>query len=97
MRMVPVQTALQMHAAVMEAVVGADLFVGCAAVADYRPEAVANQKLKKEQAEFAVQWVKNPDIISDVAALPNRPFVLGFAAETENGEAHARANSSVKI
>ncbi|WP_261816224.1 bifunctional phosphopantothenoylcysteine decarboxylase/phosphopantothenate--cysteine ligase CoaBC [Vibrio gallicus] len=69
-----------------------DIFIGCAAVADYRPHAIAPQKMKKtvDSDEITIRLVKNPDIIATVAALSeNRPFTVGFAAETQNVEQYA--------
>ncbi|MCK3655217.1 bifunctional phosphopantothenoylcysteine decarboxylase/phosphopantothenate synthase [Pasteurellaceae bacterium Macca] len=71
-----------------------DLFIGCAAVADYRVAEVAEQKIKKtdENNELTLRLIKNPDIIATVANLSeNRPFVVGFAAETEKVEAYAKS------
>ena len=79
-----------MHEAVMECVANADIFIGVAAVADYRPAFPAKQKIKKVEEELTLRFVKNPDIISEVSNMKNRPFVVGFAAETnsiiENGK-----------
>ena len=69
------------------------IFIGCAAVADYRVEQVAEQKIKKtgDNDEFTLKLVKNPDIIATVAHLTqNRPFVVGFAAETQNVADYAK-------
>lgn len=69
------------------------IFIGCAAVADYRVEQVAKQKIKKsaENDEMTLKLVKNPDIIADVAQLaPHRPFTVGFAAETQHVAEYAR-------
>lgn len=80
-----VTTALQMHAAVLDAVNSAptDLFIGVAAVADWRPKHAADQKIKKGGASLAdIEWVENPDILSAVAHLPAAPFCVGFAAES---------------
>jgi phosphopantothenoylcysteine decarboxylase/phosphopantothenate--cysteine ligase len=75
--------------ATMDNMDSADVFIGVAAVADYRPESEQQQKIKKSDQEMTLALVKNPDIISEVAALENRPLVVGFAAETndivENG------------
>jgi phosphopantothenoylcysteine decarboxylase / phosphopantothenate---cysteine ligase len=90
---VPVVTAQQMHDAVMARVAACDLFVGVAAVADYRPAVASDQKLKKEPGrsrERVLSLVENPDIIAAVAAHPARPFVVGFAAETHDALNHAR-------
>ena len=77
-------SAQEMHTAVMKHVENADIFIGVAAVADYRPAEVSEEKIKKNTSELDLKMVKNPDIISEVASLQDRPFVVGFAAETEN-------------
>lgn len=68
------------------------IFIGCAAVADYRVAHIADQKIKKSaDAETTLTLIKNPDIIADVAQLPqHRPFCVGFAAETQQVEAYAK-------
>jgi len=81
---IDVVSAEEMRAAVLATVKGADVFIGVAAVADYRPENAAPVKLKKDAERMQVTLVRNPDIISEVAALPSPPLVVGFAAETEN-------------
>lgn len=89
---IDVQSALDMHAVVMAHAQQHDIFIGCAAVADYRPELVAEHKIKKtEQSEtLTVTLVKNPDIIASVAGLSERrPFTIGFAAETQDVETYA--------
>ncbi|MDP8033096.1 bifunctional phosphopantothenoylcysteine decarboxylase/phosphopantothenate--cysteine ligase CoaBC [Pasteurella atlantica] len=71
-----------------------DIFIGCAAVADYRVAEVATQKIKKtdKNNEITLKLIKNPDIISNVANLKeNRPFVVGFAAETQDVEHYAKS------
>lgn len=90
---VDVRSAQQMHAAVLARAAGADVFISTAAVGDFRPEAVACQKLKKADRDsgLTLNLVQNPDILAEVAALPRRPFVVGFAAETHDVEAYARA------
>lgn len=88
---VRVTTAREMHAAVLEHIGDATIFVGAAAVADFRPAVVAAGKVKKDGAELALELARNPDIIADVAA--HRPpgcFVLGFAAETDGIEKAGR-------
>lgn len=87
--LVRVESALEMEAAVMGRIGGCDLFVAAAAVADYRPQVPAREKIKKHQAELSLRLVKNPDILAGVAALPEGPFTVGFAAETEQLEEHA--------
>lgn len=85
-----VVSARDMHAAVLARAGRCDLFIACAAVADYRPARMAAQKVKKEGASLQLALVRNPDIVAEVAALPLRPFTVGFAAETGNLLAHAR-------
>jgi phosphopantothenoylcysteine decarboxylase/phosphopantothenate--cysteine ligase len=80
---VDVETAAAMHAAVMARVRDCAIFVGCAAVADYRPAAPAAGKIKKNEERLTVEMVRNPDILAEVAALEGAPFTVGFAAETE--------------
>lgn len=90
-------SALDMLAASQQAVAeGCDLFIATAAVADYRPANVAEQKIKKVGDAISIELVKNPDIVATIAQLPNRPFVLGFAAETERVEDYARGKLSAK-
>ena len=79
-----VDSALDMHTAVFNALGGADIFIAAAAVADYRPIEVAPQKIKKHAASMHIELVKNPDILAEVAALDRRPLCVGFAAESEN-------------
>lgn len=87
---VNVTSALEMLTAVEQAVGDADVFIATAAVADYRPQSVAGQKIKKSADVLTLELVKNPDIVASVAARSPRPFVLGFAAETERVLEHAR-------
>ncbi len=89
-RVVPVETAAEMRAAVRAEVPGAAIFIAAAAVADYRPANPAPQKMKKHAGEMELKLVRNPDILAEVAAGSPRPFVVGFAAETEQVEANAR-------
>ncbi|OOG25713.1 bifunctional 4'-phosphopantothenoylcysteine decarboxylase/phosphopantothenoylcysteine synthetase [Thioalkalivibrio denitrificans] len=88
---VHVETAQQMHEAVMSRVAQAQVFVATAAVADYRPASIADQKIKKDAARRSLELERNPDILAAVAALPQRPLVVGFAAETQDLERNARA------
>ncbi|MEN8214502.1 MAG: bifunctional phosphopantothenoylcysteine decarboxylase/phosphopantothenate--cysteine ligase CoaBC [Pseudomonadota bacterium] len=87
---IDVESAQQMHAAVMEQASHCDLFVATAAVADYRPRRAAAEKIKKGDERVTLELVRNPDILADVAALENGPYTLGFAAETERLEEHAQ-------
>ncbi len=86
-----VETAGQMHAAVMQRAAECDIFIGVAAVADYRPRAAAEQKIKKQAETLQLELVRNPDILADVAALSHPPFTVGFAAETDQVEDFAEA------
>lgn len=79
-----VQSANDMLEACLAHVQQADIFIGVAAVADYRPEQVSQEKIKKNAGAMELKLVKNPDIISAIASLPERPFTVGFAAETSN-------------
>ena len=97
--LVPVESARDMHAAAMAAATDADLFIAVAAVADYRPAAVAEQKIKKTDGSdegLHLDLVQNPDIVASVAALANGPVVVGFAAETHDALAHARGKLARK-
>ncbi len=87
---IDVETAEQMHNSVMQQAAQADIFIAAAAVADYRAEAVANQKVKKSEAPTTLQLKPNPDILQAVAKLTNGPFTVGFAAETESVREHAQ-------
>jgi phosphopantothenoylcysteine decarboxylase/phosphopantothenate--cysteine ligase len=68
---------------------GCDIFIATAAVADYRPESLAEQKMKKSSDTLSIALVRNPDTLATIAARPDSPFTVGFAAETENLEAYA--------
>ena len=87
---VDVETAAEMHAAVMKRAKQAQVFIATAAVADYSPKRTATQKIKKKSASLEVKLARTPDILAEVAALKSAPFTVGFAAETEKLEAHAR-------
>ena len=88
----PVTSAEEMCERALALADGADLFIGAAAVADYRPESKSTQKIKKQNGEAPViTLVENPDIIATVSQLANRPsLVAGFAAETQSVIEHAR-------
>ncbi len=88
---IDVESAHQMHQAVLEVVDHCDLFIATAAVADYRPVAAAEQKIKKSDAALTLALEPTKDILAEVAARPEGPFTVGFAAETEDVEAYARA------
>lgn len=80
---ISVTTAIEMHEAVMNSIHNCDIFIGNAAVADYRCENISEKKLEKNES-LTLSLVKNPDILSDVSLLPKKPFVVGFAAQTDN-------------
>lgn len=87
---IDVETAAQMHAAVMQQAPAHDLFIATAAVADYRATEPAERKLKKSAETLSIELVRNPDILASVAALSERrPFCVGFAAETHDVIAYA--------
>jgi len=86
---IDVDSALQMHAAVMEHAESQQLFIAVAAVADYRLAQISADKIKKSADELSLQLVRNPDILADVSALQRRPFCVGFAAETGSLEQYA--------
>lgn len=85
-----VESAEQMLGCVLNNVKDCDIFIACAAVADYRPAMVETQKIKKNNQEMALTFIKNPDILGQVAALSEAPFTVGFAAETEHLAVHAQ-------
>jgi len=88
--LIKVDSAVDMHQAAMENASKAQIFVGCAAVADYRVAEVAEQKIKKSADAMQISLVKTPDIIADVAKLADKPFTVGFAAETQDVEQYAK-------
>jgi len=93
---IDVLTAADMQQAVLEQVDETDIFIAVAAVADYRPQAVAEQKLKKSAEHLVLELERNPDILATVAAHANAPFTVGFAAETESVELSARHKLQAK-
>ncbi len=89
-RLFAVQSAEQMLAQCLQLLPDCDIFIACAAVADYRPAKLESQKIKKEQQEMILQLVRTPDIVSSIAASEHRPYTVGFAAETNNLLDYAR-------
>ncbi|MDP8079002.1 bifunctional phosphopantothenoylcysteine decarboxylase/phosphopantothenate--cysteine ligase CoaBC [Phocoenobacter skyensis] len=90
---IDVVSAIEMEKVAIDLAPQSDIFIGCAAVADYRVAEVATQKIKKtnNQDELTLKLVKNPDIVANVAHLRrNRPFVVGFAAETQDLASYAK-------
>jgi len=88
---IKINSAQEMHQHALALAPHADIFVACAAVADYRAAQIAEQKIKKsvDDDDMQIQLVKNPDIVADVAALDKKPFTVGFAAETQEIEKYA--------
>jgi phosphopantothenoylcysteine decarboxylase/phosphopantothenate--cysteine ligase len=78
-----------MFEAVKQHVAASNIFIGVAAVADYRVAQASAQKIKKDGGNLSLELVPNPDILAYVAALPNPPFCVGFAAESENLKVYA--------
>lgn len=89
-RRIDVRSARQMHAAMLEQAAGADIVIAAAAVADYRPQQAADSKLTKTGAGLRLELVENPDILAELGRLAERPFLVGFAAETGELEDRAR-------
>lgn len=88
---IAVRSAEQMLAAVTDRVAQSDLFIATAAVADFRPREASLEKIKKRgDGGLTLELVQNPDILAEVAARQDRPFVVGFAAETHDVERYAR-------
>jgi len=95
-RLISVTSAGEMQDAVMRHAAEADIFIACAAVADYRVDQVVAQKMKKSEQSMSLQLQPTNDILAGVSALKDRPFCVGFAAETEDLEKHARAKLKKK-
>ena len=88
-QLVAVESAQQMYDAVMQRAANSDIFIACAAVADYRVDQAADHKIKKSADLMSLQLVRNADILAAVSALERRPFCVGFAAETRQLEKYA--------
>jgi phosphopantothenoylcysteine decarboxylase/phosphopantothenate--cysteine ligase len=86
---VSVESALQMREAVLAAFPTVDIVIKAAAVADYRPEVVAEQKIKKHSTSMTVELTKNPDILAELGKIKTGQFLVGFAAETQELVANA--------
>ena len=84
-----VETAEDLYRESLAAARGADIFIGCAAVSDYRPPVAANEKIKRSGEAFKLDLVRSPDTLASVAAMRDAPFTVGFAAETEKLREHA--------
>lgn len=88
--LIPIISAKEMHQQALKSAKECTTFIACAAVADYRVAKIAEQKIKKTNDAMQLELVKNHDIVADVASLTNKPFIVGFAAETQNVEHYAR-------
>ncbi|MCP4406753.1 MAG: bifunctional phosphopantothenoylcysteine decarboxylase/phosphopantothenate--cysteine ligase CoaBC [Gammaproteobacteria bacterium] len=95
-RRIEVESAQQMHDVVMDELAKIQIFIACAAVADYRPVISERQKIKKKKDQLILALVRTPDILATVAGLESPPFTLGFAAETRNLEEYARGKLKQK-
>ena len=97
---IDVISALEMHAAVMKNIAEKAVFIGVAAVADYRPQVLAAHKIKKDgqttSATAPIELVLNPDILAEVAVLPAAPLCIGFAAESRNLAEYAEKKRRAK-
>ena len=93
---VMVESAAEMHAAVMKLSSDCHIFVAAAAVADYTPPSPEKQKIKKAEGGYDLHLERAPDIVAAVAAMPSHPFIVGFAAETEDLEKNARSKLEAK-
>ncbi len=96
-KLISIESAEQLLAESLHYAPQSDAFIGCAAVADYRAANVATQKMKKQGDELTLSLVKNPDVVATVANLTkNRPYTVGFAAETQNVASYAKGKLSNK-
>ena len=93
---IAVTSAMEMFEAVKLHVTDADMFIGVAAVADYRPARPSPQKIKKNEGLLTLELLPNPDILAHIAGLPKPPFCIGFAAESENLQEYAIAKRQAK-
>ena len=91
-----VQSAVDMLEKCQELLADCDIFIACAAVADYRPASAEQQKIKKGPEHLSIELIRNPDIVASVAASEPRPFTVGFAAETNNVLAYAKGKMERK-
>ena len=89
-KLVQVNSAEEMHQQAVNEAPKHSVFIACAAVADYRIDKVSDQKIKKSSDTLQLNLIKNHDIVADIARLAEKPFIVGFAAETENLEQYAR-------
>ncbi|PLW83766.1 bifunctional phosphopantothenoylcysteine decarboxylase/phosphopantothenate--cysteine ligase CoaBC [Kineobactrum sediminis] len=93
---IDVQSADDMLAQCLALVADCDIFIACAAVADYRPGTISTEKIKKGPEKISLELVRNPDIVAAVAASEHSPFTIGFAAETNDLLAYASSKMERK-
>ncbi|MDD5174869.1 MAG: bifunctional phosphopantothenoylcysteine decarboxylase/phosphopantothenate--cysteine ligase CoaBC [Sterolibacterium sp.] len=93
---IDVRSAEEMRTAVLKSVAEFDIFIAVAAVADYRPAQVATHKIKKNGNSMTIELLQNPDILAEIAALPQAPFCVGFAAESRDLAAYAEGKRQAK-
>ena len=91
-----VQSAVDMLEKCQELLADCDIFIACAAVADYRPAKTEQQKIKKGPEHLSIELTRNPDIVASVSASDPRPFTVGFAAETNDVVAYAKGKMERK-
>lgn len=93
---IKVMSAMEMYTACHELYPEMDIVIGAAAVADYRPKVVADQKIKKDDADFTIVLEKNPDILASLGAIKTKQFLVGFALETQNELEYAKSKLKKK-
>jgi len=93
---VDVETAAEMHEAAVACAASADIYIGAAAISDYRPQQAQQQKIKKKSTTLSLEMVRSKDVLAEIATLKSAPFTVGFAAETEKLEEHARGKLLAK-
>jgi phosphopantothenoylcysteine decarboxylase/phosphopantothenate--cysteine ligase len=96
MDVIEIESAEQLFAAAHENIGDVDIFIAAAAVADYQPEQRQENKIKKTESHMSIELVKAPDTLAAISALPERPFCVGFAAETEKVSEYARGKLARK-
>jgi phosphopantothenoylcysteine decarboxylase/phosphopantothenate--cysteine ligase len=95
-KLISATSADLMYLSVMQNIAAQDIFISVAAVADYSPVETSSQKIKKSKSSLTIELKPNKDILAEVASLPNPPFCVGFAAETENLLEYAEAKRKSK-
>ena len=93
---IKIESAEELYKKTHQNITDIDIFVGTAAVADYRPKRTYENKIKKSTKEMILEFEKSPDILASVSKLDNAPFTVGFAAETQNLKEHAKSKLKSK-